>query len=174
MASTVRTITKALAGEEDILYGEGLAQQTRGDTTVSINKVRGFKPVNTCEELEELDPVRFPKAIMVGRGLLQHLQWDGMNYSPLVGLPVLLDLTSAAATIDVLTQEVIRLTAPSAHVVVDLVNGFTGMKITIIAMNGNTTIANNTSLVLKSGADYLIPAGTGITFIDVGTHWAEV
>jgi len=59
-----RTIKKNLAGEEDILFGEGTVIQTRNDASYNITKVRTVKPVNSLAELNALDTAKFTKAAL--------------------------------------------------------------------------------------------------------------
>lgn len=61
---TTRTVKKNLAGEEDILFGEGSVIQTRNDASYNINKVRTIRPVNTIAELNDLDTEKFTKAAL--------------------------------------------------------------------------------------------------------------
>jgi hypothetical protein len=61
---TTRTIKKNLAGEEDILYGEGTVIQTRNDASYSITKVHTIKPVSSITELNALDTEKFTKAAL--------------------------------------------------------------------------------------------------------------
>jgi len=63
-----RTIKKNLAGEEDILYGEGTVIQTRNDASYNITKVRTVRPVNSLAELNALDTDKFPKAVLFDSG----------------------------------------------------------------------------------------------------------
>jgi len=57
-------IHKSLAGQEDILYGEGEVSQERSGGTYPISKVRSIYPVNSLAELEALDSDKFPKAAL--------------------------------------------------------------------------------------------------------------
>ncbi len=59
------TIKKNLAGEEDLLFGEGSVNQSRGGGNFTIHGIRGFWPVNNQTELDELDPVKHPKAVLL-------------------------------------------------------------------------------------------------------------
>jgi hypothetical protein len=61
---TTRTIKKNLAGEEDILYGEGSVIQTRNDASYNITKVHTIKPVSSITELNALDTEKFTKAAL--------------------------------------------------------------------------------------------------------------
>lgn len=60
-----RNIEKNLAGAQDLDYGEGISQQTRNGGAYDITQVRGFWPVNSQEEFDAIDPVRFPKVATV-------------------------------------------------------------------------------------------------------------
>ena len=57
-------IHKSLAGQEDILYGEGEVSQERSGGTYPISKVRSIYPVNSLAELAALDSDKFPKAAL--------------------------------------------------------------------------------------------------------------
>ena len=57
-----RVVRKNLAGQEDLLFGEGQVAQTRAGGAYNITKNRVIYPVNSIEELNVLDPEKFPKA----------------------------------------------------------------------------------------------------------------
>jgi len=56
-----RVVKKNLAGQEDILYGEGTSSQTRNGGTYLMNKVRSIYPVNSVAERDALDTAKFTK-----------------------------------------------------------------------------------------------------------------
>jgi hypothetical protein len=59
----VRTVEKNLAGQEDILIGEGTVSQTRNGQTVTVTKNRVLIPVNSTGERDALDTTLFPKCV---------------------------------------------------------------------------------------------------------------
>jgi hypothetical protein len=56
---TTRSVTKQLAGIEDLLLGVGSVQQTRAATLLTINKIALVWPVATLAELKALDTAMF-------------------------------------------------------------------------------------------------------------------
>ena len=62
--STERKVQKNLAGEEDLLLGEGTVQQSRNNLKYTISKLSTIRPVNSTVELNALDPDRFKKAAL--------------------------------------------------------------------------------------------------------------
>ncbi len=78
---TTRVITKALATEQDLAYGEGVVEQTRAGTSYELDMIRGFRPCNSQEELFALDPAKFPKACLVQDGTVAFYSWDGTKYA---------------------------------------------------------------------------------------------
>lgn len=79
--SKVRTITKNLAGVEDLLLGKGTVQQARSKGTYQINKLRVPTVVESLTELNELDPEQFPEAILVEDGEATTYSYDGTNWT---------------------------------------------------------------------------------------------
>lgn len=61
---TTRTVKKNLAGENDLLLGEGSVIQTRNDAPYTIEKIRTIRPVNSIAELNALDVDQFVKAAL--------------------------------------------------------------------------------------------------------------
>lgn len=59
--TTQRVVKKNLAGQEDILYGEGSVVQSRNGGNFTINKVRTVYPVNSIAERDALDTTKFTK-----------------------------------------------------------------------------------------------------------------
>ena len=173
MVSSVRTVTKALAAEEDLLLGEGVAQQTRAGKSYTVTKVSGFRPVNSDEELLALNPIRFPKAALVKNNTVQFMKHNGAEYEALVLVTKTLVVTSNTSTIAPSADTVI-FNISTAHEVSDILSGLLGQKLTIVSTTINTTIKNSTSVVLKGGADYLIPVNTGLQLVYTGSVWAEV
>lgn len=57
-----RVITKSLAAQQDLLFGEGLQEQKRAGGNFVVDKIRTIYPVNSLDELNALDPEQFPKA----------------------------------------------------------------------------------------------------------------
>ena len=62
--TTQRIVRKNLAGEEDLLLGEGTVVQTRNNADYTITKNRMIRPVNSITELNALDPDKFKKAAL--------------------------------------------------------------------------------------------------------------
>lgn len=61
----IKNVTKALAVQEDIAYGEGTIAQTRGGIAFpTLNLVRTIQPVNSLAELNALDTDKFKKAAL--------------------------------------------------------------------------------------------------------------
>lgn len=174
MTSSVRTVTKALAAEEDLLYGEGIAQQTRAGVTQTVTKIRGFRPVNNVTELGELDHAKFPKAVLVENGTLQFYQFNGAIYEALVPLNKTEVTAAVVSSFSAIGKNTMIFSVAAAQSISDITNGVIGQVITIISTTANTTVENSGSIVLKSGANYLIPANTGIRLQYTGTVWAEV
>ncbi len=75
-----RTVTKTLAAQEDLLFGEGLTQQKRAGGDYVVNKVRAIYPVNSLDELNDLDPLKFPKARLYLDGSVTDYYYDGTSY----------------------------------------------------------------------------------------------
>ena len=61
-----RTITKNLAGIEDLSLGKGIDVQERANATHSITKIDLYAQVNTLAELKTLDITSYLKAYMLG------------------------------------------------------------------------------------------------------------
>jgi hypothetical protein len=57
-----RVVRKSLAGQDDLLFGEGQEAQVRAGGNYNIQKNRVIYPVNSLAELNALDPEKFPKA----------------------------------------------------------------------------------------------------------------
>lgn len=174
MASSVRTVTKALAAEEDLLYGEGTANQTRAGVDYTVSKIRGFRPVNSQDELDSLEFAKFPKAVLVLNGLLRFYQHNGTAYEELVLIPKTEDIIANVSSFSAIAKSTVIFSVTTAQSISDITNGTKGQELTIISTTANTTIENSASIVLKGGVNYLIPANTGIKLTYTGTIWAEV
>lgn len=85
MTVTQRVVRKSLAGEEDLLFGEGQVTQSRNGSDYTITKVRNARPVNSLAELDALDPLQFPKARLYTLNTLREYVHDGVSYTQ-VGL----------------------------------------------------------------------------------------
>jgi hypothetical protein len=72
-----RVVYKSLAGEEDLLYGEGIVSQSRNGGAYDITKVRTLRPVNSLAELNALDTDRFVKAVLIEGGVATIYAWSG-------------------------------------------------------------------------------------------------
>jgi len=173
MATSVRTVTKALAAEEDLLLGEGVAQQTRAGKSYTVTKIGGFRPVNSDEELLALNPISFPKAALVKTSTVQFMKHNGAEYEALVLVPKTLVVTSNTSTIAPSADTVI-FNVSTIHEVSDILSGVLGQKLIIVSTTANTTIKNSTNVVLKGGVDYLIPVNTGLQLVYTGSVWGEV
>ena len=173
MTTATRTVTKALAAEEDLLYGEGTASQTRGDNSYTVTKIRGFRPVNDIDELNALDFNKFPKAVMVQNGAFAFYQFNGAEYEQIVPLTKTQTVLSSNPVISVIGVETLLLQSASLTITT-LNNGTKGQKLHIISEVDNQGIENNAGIVLKGGTNYTFPKNTGITLINTGTVWAEV
>lgn len=81
MADEVRYITKQLAAQEDLAFGEGSVVQARNGQSYTVNKIRGFYPCNSLAELNSLDGNRFPKACTVIDGVICFYVYSNGSYS---------------------------------------------------------------------------------------------
>ena len=174
MAASVRTVTKALAGEEDLLYGEGTAQQARAGASYTVSKIRGFRPVNDMDELDTLDFNKFPKAVLVTSGYFKFFQFNGAEYEQVIPITKTKVTTSPVTSISAISVNTQILSSVTPHTIDTITNGVTGQELNIIDTTGNTIIENNASIVLKAGSNYDIPTNTGLRLIYTGTVWAEV
>ena len=174
MASSVRTVTKTLAAEEDLLFGEGTAQQTRVGVSYTVSKIRGFRPVNDSAELDALDPLKFPKVTLVENGAYKHYQHNGTTYEQIVDISKTTTITAVVAAISVIASKTIIFSVGSANTITNFTNGIQGQELNIVSTNTNTTIENNSGIVLKGGSNYVIPANTGLRLVYTGTVWADV
>lgn len=174
MSATVRTVTKALAAEEDILFGEGTAQQTRAGVAYTVNKFRNMRPVNSIDELNNLDFNKFPKAILVENGTIKFYQHNGAVYEELVPIVKVTTETAVVSSISAIGKRTIIFNVSSAHTIDTINNGVIGQELTLISSTSNTTIENNAGIVLKGGSNYVIPANTGLRLVYTGSVWAEV
>jgi hypothetical protein len=174
MSATVRTVTKALAAEEDILFGEGTAQQTRAGVAYQVTKFRNMRPVNSIDELNNLDFNKFPKAMLVENGIVKFYQHNGAVYEELIPVTRVSTETAVVTNISAISKQTIIFNVASAHTIASINNGVIGQELNLISSTNNTTIANNANIVLKGGSDYLIPANTGLKLVYTGSVWAEV
>lgn len=174
MPASTRVATKALAGQEDLLFGEGVANQTRAGQSLPISKIRGFYPVNDVAELADLDFLRFPKAVVVQSGQMQFYQHNGAEYEQ-VQLTPKGDVTESPVTsTSAVGIETLVIDSATPHTLSNLTNGFLYQRVYIVAVTGNTTVDNNSVIKLKGGVPLLLPSGTGITLIHTGSFWSEV
>lgn len=78
---TTNTIKKVLAGEEDLAYGEGTETQIRSEQEIEVSQVRaGYRPCATAEEMNALDPLRFPRASVIEDGQIKFYAHNGTSY----------------------------------------------------------------------------------------------
>lgn len=175
--STVRVVKKVLAVEEDLLYGEGVVEQERAGKLYEVNRIRGFRPVNSLSELNVLDPSRFPKVALVQNGVVTLKQYNGTTYEDLA-------IGNTGAKASVTTEPIVSLgnlnmttcifSVPSPHTLTTIAPGSTGQELTLVSTTNNTTVANNSTISLKSGQGVTIPRNTGLKLIYTGSTWAEV
>lgn len=82
----IREITKALAGLEDLLFGEGTASQTRDGTAYSITRISVITYANTRADLKLLDVTDpdnyFKVCIMLGRTAIGDANWGIFWHDP--------------------------------------------------------------------------------------------
>jgi hypothetical protein len=71
---TIREFNKQLAGEQDLLLGEGKVQQARQNATHTIDKINQPKWVATITDLKEVDRTKFPRACVGSHDTLYY--WD--------------------------------------------------------------------------------------------------
>tara|TARA_R110002012_G_scaffold312664_1_gene523603 strand:- start:133 stop:483 length:351 start_codon:yes stop_codon:yes gene_type:complete len=84
-----RVITKSLATQQDLLFGEGLQEQKRADGSFVLDKIRLVYPVNSVTELGGLDPEQFPKVRVYESNTVTDYMYKNDTYEP-----VLLDARS--------------------------------------------------------------------------------
>lgn len=174
MASSTNLVTKVLAAQEDLLFGEGSAAQTRAGESVVVSKIRGFYPVNDLSELNALDHDKFPKACLVSGALISFYKYNGAVYEQLVILPKGETTVAALTSASVVGKEVVVVSSATPHTIIDLQGGTQYQVVRLIATNTNTTIAHNANISLRTGANLNLPANTGVTLCYTGTIWAEV
>lgn len=61
---TTFVVEKNLITQQDIAFGENTFTQVRGGGTFSVDEVRALYPINSLAELNTLDPIKFPKAVL--------------------------------------------------------------------------------------------------------------
>lgn len=72
-------------------------------------------------------------------------------------------------------QKVFYTNNPSTAVTMtDFTNAEIGRQITIIAQDANTTIANNSRIHLKGGANMAMATGASLTLLNAGGYWQEI
>ena len=89
-----KVIKKSLAGQEDILFGEGTVNQARGEGNYAISKVRLVYPVNSVAELDALDPTKFPKAALYTSGVVTLYEYNADTDTYVAKRPDIVVLTS--------------------------------------------------------------------------------
>ena len=70
--ATTRTVTKKLGGQEDLLWGKGVQNQSRGGQIVPVTKIDKIHPVDTIANLRDdsVDPSQFAKVQILGLQLV--------------------------------------------------------------------------------------------------------
>lgn len=174
MNPVTRKITKVLAVEEDINYGEGNAKQLRSGTNYPVNLVRTLRPVNNVTELTELDPERFPKAAMVYDGQISFFQHNGEEYEQLVANSKTVVVEAPIAAISAIGKETVIISSSEVHSLSYLNNGTLGQFLNIVSTTSNTTISNSPTISLIGGVDKPLTPNTGVRLICTGSVWAEV
>lgn len=76
------TILKDLAGQEDLLLGEGSENQVRDGLAFPVSKIRVIYPANDTTEIQNLDPNKYPKVMLWSGSTVQFYLWDGSVYQP--------------------------------------------------------------------------------------------
>lgn len=79
-----RTVKKSLIGQEDILYGEGSATQSRAGNNYTINKVRNIQPINSIAERDALDTEKFTKVRLYENNSVTDYQYKNNSWVALV------------------------------------------------------------------------------------------
>lgn len=75
-----RIVNKSLAAQQDLLFGELQVEQKRANGVYTVDGVRLIYPVNSLAELQELDPVQFPKARLYEGDSYTDYVWSGSAY----------------------------------------------------------------------------------------------
>lgn len=88
-------------------------------------------------------------------------------------LRVGLTLTSGA-TPNVANVRRVDLEYASATTITNFVGGAEGQVLTLVALNGNTAIQNNASIVLGGGASVVLATNDTVTLMRVGSVWVEI
>lgn len=97
-----RVISKNLAAQEDLLFGEGLQSQKRAGGNYVVSKIRAIYPVNSLEELNSLDPDKFPKArLYTDNGVEDYVYTNGQYERVVYGAKVLLSTEIPSANLAV-------------------------------------------------------------------------
>jgi hypothetical protein len=79
--TNTRVVSKNLAGEEDLLYGEGQVVQSRNGGNFNITQIRTIYPANSLAERDALDTDRFKKcAVYDGSGSVDFYEFDGADW----------------------------------------------------------------------------------------------
>lgn len=73
--SQTKTVTKSLAGVEDLARGVDTVQQNRGGQAVTIHNTHTFVPVSNENLLANLDPAKFTLGSVVKDGLVTYYQY---------------------------------------------------------------------------------------------------
>lgn len=174
MPDSTRIATKVLGAQQDLLIGEGKAQQSRAGTTYTVDKIRLLYIANSLEELNALDPTMFPKALLVVDGGYSLRVFDGAVYRHVPQLQPVASVTDET-TIDVTAVETVVVTPTVPTIITELSNGVNGQCVRLIATTPDTTVANNSTIHLRGGSNLALPIGTGITLVFISSiGWAEV
>ena len=174
MPDSTRVVTKVLGAQQDLLIGEGKAEQTRAGQSYTVDKLRLLYLANSMDEVSELDPTMFPKVLLLENGSYYLLVFDGAVYTRVPQLTTILNITDQTI-INAVAAETVVVSATVPTTITNIISGNNGQRMHIIATTANTTIANNATIRLRGGVNLAIPIGTGITLVFItSVGWAEV
>lgn len=151
-------VEKNLLTEEDIAYGEGPLVQQRQGIPFNLSKVRGFYPVNSVEELNALDTVKHPKAVLCSSSsatFYSYISGAWVKVDPngiLADLANALDLAKGAALVGYRGTTV----ADALDGVIDIASQF-GL---VGDSNGSTGNGFDNTAGLQAALDYCFASST--------------
>lgn len=89
-------------------------------------------------------------------------------------LPIVQTISTNDTTIDVSASDRIHLNQPNTTTIIAFNNAYGSQEITLISFTGNTTIQNNSSIVLKDAVDAKIPNTGVMKLIYTTGKWFEM
>ncbi|MFK7678842.1 hypothetical protein ACI3ER_12430 [Bacillus sp. Wb] len=89
-------------------------------------------------------------------------------------VPVTTTLSGTETTLDVSTTDRFHLNQSAASTITAFNNGTGSQEITLLSFNGNTTIQNNATILLKGATNATIPANGIMKFIYTTGKWFEM